>query len=1131
MPVAVNGSGQASVVITFPPSEEGNRNITAAYSGVSGTYAASSTAAGINELTVNHPYNPSGATFCNGPVYINDNLGLAGGTGGYPYASQLVLGSSFSQLQGTIENVTVSLNGLQSEQPDFNGFLLVSPAGQAFEFMSWADGIGPGGTPSGLTDLNLTLSDNGSGSLQSTENQVDCSSTPCKAADDYSLNGPLYNDTFPSPAPSNIGKAYPTGSATFTSQFGGAGANGTWLLYLNNWLAEDPSSNSSLPYGEVGSWCLNFTMQANAHPTTTSASGSPNPASFSSPATTASVNLTANVSVTDASGLTVSAGTVSFVDGATTLGSSPVSNGQATLSASLGEGTHQIVATYSGTNTGTEFGISTSTFDLRVDTATTNPASGAGTYKYCNTGSITAPGLGLDSGPAAPYPSNIFVTNLPGTVNAVTVTLNGFSTRDQGDLLALLVGPGGNNLDFFSLTGSDVSSAPAPINLTFSDSGSGIGGNLSSSGTYRPTSFNTNIAYPQCPPNANLCGSENVGPPLASNPFTPTNKAATAGTSVLGNASEAGVFGGTTASTYNGNGTWSLYLDDGGPTGGGELTNVTNGWCLNLTENLPVLAISKSHTGDFAQGQTGAQYSVVVTNDGPGPTAGTVTVTENPPTGLTVTGMSGNNWNCSTSSCTRSDGLAQSNRYDTITVTVNVSSNAASSVTNSVSVSGGGTISTVTANDQTTINPAPLLGITKSPNGTFTQGQTGEWILTVFNTVAGSATNGVVTVTDTLPTNYIVENISGTGWGCVGAGTGSASCTSEQVVAGGSSFSPIVLMVNIPANSPTSVTNNASTYGGGDLYHTNASNAATAFSTVNVAQSQFVLTTAANPSNGGTVSPTSGGSYNSGTVVPIVASPAAGYAFVNWTSSPGSVASSTSASTTITMNAAESVTANFTVALTYTPSLNFDTVYTNSTHKLTGTITNNSATNVTFTGATITLGTANLGAYKPLLYCTGTPLKPGKSCTFAVDFAPGSQTGTLTATMNILDSAGTQEVSLTGNVIDPVVEFINPTTQSVMKTLAFGPVAVNGSLTLPVQLTNSGQTDLDISNVTITGLNAGEYSANNLCPASLTPTNSCTIEVTFAPTVKGAAGATLVVTDNVVAGKSSIPITGNGHEK
>ena len=70
----------------------------------------------------------------------------------------------------------------------------------------------------------------------------------------------------------------------------------------------------------------------------------------------------------------MNAGTVTFVDGSTNLGSATVSNGVATLNASLAEGTHQIVATYSGTNTGTEFGISTGKYDQRVDTATTNPA-------------------------------------------------------------------------------------------------------------------------------------------------------------------------------------------------------------------------------------------------------------------------------------------------------------------------------------------------------------------------------------------------------------------------------------------------------------------------------------------------------------------------------------------------------------------------------------------------------------------------------------------------------------------------------------------------------------------------------------------------------------------------------------
>ena len=280
----------------------------------------------------------------------------------------------------------------------------------------------------------------------------------------------------------------------------------------------------------------------------------------------------------------------------------------ATLNTTLAEGTHQIVATYSGTNTGTEFGISTGKYDQRVDTATTNPASGsgAGPYAYCNTGPITTPGLGADAGAAAPYPSNIFVTNLPGTVDAVTVRLNGFSTKDQGDLLSLLVGPGGNNLDFFSLTGSNVSNAPSPFNLTFSDTASsyreGSSGNLTSAGTFKPTSYNTNITYPQCPPNAPSCASPPVGPPLASNPFTPTNKAATAGTAILGNANAAGVFGGTSSSTYNGNGTWSLYLNDGGPTGGGEASYLTGGWCVSLTENLPSVTVNKSHTGTVHAG-------------------------------------------------------------------------------------------------------------------------------------------------------------------------------------------------------------------------------------------------------------------------------------------------------------------------------------------------------------------------------------------------------------------------------------------------------------------------------------------------------------------------------------------------
>ena len=74
----------------------------------------------------------------------------------------------------------------------------------------------------------------------------------------------------------------------------------------------------------------------------------------------------------------------------------------------------------------------------------------------------------------------------------------------------------------------------------------------------------------------------------------------------------------------------------------------------------------------------------------------------------------------------------------------------------------------------------------------------------------------------------------------------------------------------------------------------------------------FTLTMAA--TGGGSINPAVGQhSYAAGTVVPIIASAAGGYYFVNWTGSVGTIANVNAASTTITMNGNYSVTANFAV--------------------------------------------------------------------------------------------------------------------------------------------------------------------------------------------------------------------------
>ncbi|HLJ49158.1 MAG TPA: FG-GAP-like repeat-containing protein [Bryobacteraceae bacterium] len=83
-------------------------------------------------------------------------------------------------------------------------------------------------------------------------------------------------------------------------------------------------------------------------------------------------------------------------------------------------------------------------------------------------------------------------------------------------------------------------------------------------------------------------------------------------------------------------------------------------------------------------------------------------------------------------------------------------------------------------------------------------------------------------------------------------------------------------------------------------------------------KTQYSLTTAVSPTGAGTVSipPNAldvGGFADTGTVVPITAVANSGFAFVNWT---GPVASTTNASTTVTMTAPQTVTANFITAQT-----------------------------------------------------------------------------------------------------------------------------------------------------------------------------------------------------------------------
>lgn len=106
----------------------------------------------------------------------------------------------------------------------------------------------------------------------------------------------------------------------------------------------------------------------------------------------------------------------------------------------------------------------------------------------------------------------------------------------------------------------------------------------------------------------------------------------------------------------------------------------------------PRLAVSKTHKGNFTQGERGAEYTLVVTNAGARTTTSAVDLVDQLPSGLTATGMSGNGWNCTllTLTCTQTTVLHVGESYPPVTVTVNVAGNAAAIVTNQAIASGGG---------------------------------------------------------------------------------------------------------------------------------------------------------------------------------------------------------------------------------------------------------------------------------------------------------------------------------------------------------------------------------------------------------------------------------------------------------
>lgn len=160
----------------------------------------------------------------------------------------------------------------------------------------------------------------------------------------------------------------------------------------------------------------------------------------------------------------------------------------------------------------------------------------------------TACSTGPDAGQATPYPSQVQVSGLSGTLTDVNATIAGFSHDYPADVRMLLVGPQGQTTDLMDEAASGNNAVGAT--LTFDDSAATTVPDPPVTGTFKPTQ------------EASGCG------------LTPSvDYPGTAPTGPYGVALAA--FNGT-----NPNGTWSLYVvDDSGSDSG----SISGGWSLDLT--------------------------------------------------------------------------------------------------------------------------------------------------------------------------------------------------------------------------------------------------------------------------------------------------------------------------------------------------------------------------------------------------------------------------------------------------------------------------------------------------------------------------------------------------------------------
>lgn len=539
----------------------------------------------------------------------------------------------------------------------------------------------------------------------------------------------------------------------------------------------------------------------------------------------------------------------------------------------------------------------------------------------------------------------------------------------------------------------------------------------------------------------------------------------------------------------------------------------------------PVLGITKSHIGNFNQGQQNAQYTVLVSNTGTGSTVDPVTVTETLPSGETLVSMSASGWTCNSNTCTQSNSLAAGMSYGAITVTVDVAADATSPQVNTATVSGGGA-SSATATDSTTIVGTPS-AVTANTGTTPQSAPINTAFSALSVTVTDAENNPVpnVNVTFTAPAagaSGFFSNFMATITLATNA-LGVASATFTANGTAGGPYTATAAVAGVTTQASFSLTNTSGTPA------VTLSTSSLNFGSVIVTATSATKTVKL--SNSGTSSLALGGIVPSGN-------------YEETNKCPKSLAPG--ASCTITVTFTPSVTGTVAGVLTITDSatnspqivsltgvgvnvvsvlpstLTFGTLtvgVTSSSQTLT--ITNNSTSPVSLSVAA-SVGFASVG--NGSVPC-GVTLAAKASCTVGITFTP-SQNGSINGALAVSGASfSTQLATLTGSGtggLAPLLTFSPSST-----TFPNQETGVT-SASRTVTVTNSGTASVNVLSLTASADFAVVGSGSKPCGGTLAAKGKCTMSVKFTPSAPGAIKGSVAVANRSSVNPLVFDLTGTG---